>query len=526
MKSKLLLFLMMLVGGMACAQSVIVGGQQDGVWEADTVRVVSNVKVIDSLRVAPGTVVLFDGFYSISVQDGAIFKAQGTETDSIRFTMADTTGFYMYDTQKGAWNGFQVYKAGQVLFDYCVLEYGKAADTTDPKGGAIRIEHCDDVEISHSTLRCNRAREHGGAISAEDARVVMTDCRVNDNVVFTKDNLFYMYGGALRFLRCDVEMRGMEFRRNDGASCVGGAISLDSCSVVLDRAVFTDNVGINGGGLYLMRSNHLKCRLSNLLFDNNLSGHFGGGLAFCDVSPDVYNILVTNNESEGVSCSGIFFFQYCAPRMTNCIVYGNYPGSTAGNPDTVQMWLWTFEDYAPEFRNCLIEGGTKYIRGDELIKVFDDIIEDDPLFVDAERHDFRLSLNSPCRDAGFREVPEYLAEGLDLAGNRRVLNEIIDIGPYEYASASLPQCSSDSYGAQLVGNPLTAKSRIEFDQDLKGDVNVVVYSLTGCRASQKTFGWVQSRQLDLGDLVERLTPGVYLIEVEVNGKFHVLKAVK
>ena len=142
----------------------------------------------------------------------------------------------------------------------------------------MRISLCDDVVISHSTLRCNRAREHGGAISAVVANVVMTDCRINDNMVFTKDNLFYMYGGALRFLKCDVVMEGMEFRRNNGSSCIGGAISLDSCSVVLDRAVFTDNIGVNGAGLYLMRSNHKECRLSNLLFDHNYSVHFGGGL--------------------------------------------------------------------------------------------------------------------------------------------------------------------------------------------------------------------------------------------------------
>lgn len=526
MKNRILLAIMMLVSGVVSAQSIVVGGIQGGVWEADTVRVVSDVTVDGSLTILPGTVVLFEGFYGITVPINTEFEAVGTETDSIRFTVADTTGFYQYDTEKGGWNGFQLEKAKKAHFDYCVLEYGKAADTTDQEGGAIRIKTCYDIEISHSVLRCNRAREHGGAISAVDSHVVLADCRVNDNVVYTEDNLFYMYGGAFRFLKCDVEMSVMEFRRNNGTSCIGGAISLDSCSVVLDRAVFTDNVGVNGGGLYLMRSNHMKCRLSNLLFDNNLSHHFGGGLAFSDVSPDVYNILVTNNESEGVSCCGIFFYQECAPRMTNCIVYGNYPGPTAGNPDTLQMWLWTFNEYAPEFRNCLIEGGTKYIRGSELIKVFENIIDEDPLFVDAEHHNFQLKENSPCRDVGSVEMPDHIVKGFDLAGNPRLVGRSIDIGPYEYAAAAVSQYGMNSSGAKLIGNPLNSKSRIEFDRDLEGTAVVTVCSLTGSIVAQKEFGAVRSNSIEIGGLVGSLAPGVYLIEIACNGRIYSLKAVK
>ena len=131
MKNRILLAVMLLVNGLVCAQTIEVGGPQSGVWDADTIRVTKDIQVNDSLLVAPGTVVLFDGFYSILVKDDAVFKAQGDEKDSIRFTVADTTGFYVYDTGKGAWNGFRLHKAGKVLLDYCVLEYAKAADTTD-----------------------------------------------------------------------------------------------------------------------------------------------------------------------------------------------------------------------------------------------------------------------------------------------------------------------------------------------------------------------------------------------------------
>ena len=530
MKKKILVLLLVFVSILVYGQNVEVGGLQSGVWDADIVHVVGDVKVVDSLVVASGTVVLFDGFYSVTVADGASFKAQGTSNDSIRFTVADTTGFHIYNAGKGAWNGFHIEKAGKVCFDYCILEYSKASDTTDMYGGAMKINYCDDVEISHSTLRYNGAREHGGAVDAQNSHVVMTNCNVNNNRLFSDDNIYFRYGGALRFLKCDVEMRVMEFSRNYGETSIGGALSLDSCSVVLDRAVFADNVGLNGGGLYMMRSNHLPGRLSNLLFDHNFSGHFGGGLAFSDASPEVYNILVTNNNSEGVNCPGIFFYQYASPKLTNCIVYGNYltpPEITSDTvqADTVQMWLWTFDDYAPEFRNCLIEGGEKYITNSDYIKVFENIVDADPLFVDADHRDFRLSEGSPCRDAGYEMLPDDLAEGRDLAGSWRVANQRIDIGPYEYTGASV-SAYPDRQHARLVGNPLNAQSRVEFDHEMDGELIVAVYSMTGREASRGFFDLGKSTSLEIGSLTEHLVPGVYLIEVKSSQESFTLKAVR
>lgn len=526
MKTRILLLVMLLVGIMAKAQNIEVSGMQSGAWDADTVRVIGDVVVGKSLEILPGTVVLFDGFYSISVIKDASFTAQGAEADSIVFTVADTLGLCHYNSPKGGWNGFHLENAGKVSFDYCVLEYAKASDTLDMSGGAMRIENCDEVAVTHSTLRFNRARQHGGAISADDSHVVMMDCQVNDNLVYYDDGLYYRYGGALKFFKCDVELRVMDILRNQGDGCIGGAISFDSCSVVLDRAVFADNIGLNGGGLYMMRSNHLPGRLSNLLFDNNRSHHFAGGLAFADCSPEVYNILVTNNQSEGVNCAGIFFYQYASPKLTNCIVYGNYNDSGAVFDETAQMWVWTFEDDAPEFRNCLIEGGAKYITNAEYIKVFEDILEDDPKFVDVEHHDFRLTEGSPCRDSGNEKLPEDLAEGFDLIGIRRVSNQRVDIGPYEYSETSVSQYLGGSSEAKLVGNPLSDKSRVVFGDEWDGDVTVTIYSINGRQAAQKACHLTKATSLELGSWVEPLPAGVYLIEVAGPNRTLTLKAVK
>ena len=526
MKVRLLMVLLAL-GFMAQAQTVFVEGKQSGVWDADTVVVTGDVKIEDTLLISPGVTVLFDGFYTIQVLEGTSFRAEGTDTEPIVFTVADTTGFSVFNQGCGGWNGFLLNKAERVRFDHCLLQYAKAADTLDRFGGALNVLDCHDVELRHTTLRCNFSREHGGALNAENSTLCFSHCAVNENLLYTSDPTYAMYGAGLRFLKCDVAMSDMEFRGNYGPTSIGGGMSLDSCSVVLDRAVFTDNIAINGGGFYIMRCNDKECRFSNLLVVNNHSRHFAGGFAFADASPDVYNATVYGNSSEGVNCNGVFFYQYSSPKMNNCIIYGNYPDSLSAIGDTIQMWLWTFDDYAPEFRNCLIENGMDAITGDEYIHVFEDIIDADPCFVDPETLNFRLRAESPCRDAGLVTLPDFLLNGTDLDGMPRVANQRIDLGPYEYSANDVSQQAARS-SASLIGNPLNAQSRLEFRLTEAGPVSLHVYDLTGRRVVSKELGrkTVGNHTFDLGFMTEDPKAGLYLIELVTPERTVTFKAIR
>ncbi|MBO4328973.1 MAG: right-handed parallel beta-helix repeat-containing protein [Bacteroidales bacterium] len=508
------------------AQTMEVAGVQSGVWEADTILVTGHVQVQEALTVQPGTLVLFDGFYHIVVDKGAAFSALGSVTDSIVFTVADTTGFAQYDTPDGGWDGFQVY-GGTIRLDYCVVEYGKASDPNDIEGGAFHVEG-GSLDITHSTLRCNFSRDQGGAVYAQDALIRMSTSRMNGNKVYTEDGTYAMYGGGASFLRCDVIMSENEFRGNYGPSCIGGALALDSCAVLLDRSVFFENMAINGGGLYLMRSNDKKCRFSNLLFHDNTAGHFAGGFAVAGASPEVYNVTVTRNHSRGVNCNGVFFYQESSPKFANCIIYGNYPEQGLDfETDTVQMWVWTYEGYAPEFRNSLVEGGLKMIHSGEFIEVFEDVLDVDPLFVDPEDYNFRLSEESPCRDAGKVLTPQDLLEGFDLDGLPRLVNRRVDLGPYEFSPAAVDETpwTAQSF---LIGNPLGGDSRVCLWLDAPDVLRVRVCSLDGrLMAEQAPMACAEGRaELPVGPLAERLASGLYLIEVTGQHRRFVLKAVK
>lgn len=529
MMKKQLLTLVLLAFGVCCAyaQSIEVNGLQSGVWEADTVFVMGDVIIQDSLCIQAGTTVFFKGHFGIKAEKGAFIKAIGSEVDSITFTVGDTTGFHIFNFGRGGWNGIRLEHAGASKFDFCRFQYGKAARDDDQDGGALRIFGCDDVEISHSTLFCNFSREHGGALNAEWSKVAIHDCDVCNNLTYTGlDTVYFMYGGGLRFINCDVELTKTDFRYNNGHSAIGGALSLDSCAVKLDRCKFEHNYGINGGGLYLIRCNDWDCSITNSLFANNISGHFGGGLAISDSSPLVSNLTVVGNQSIGVNCGGIFFYQCSRPELWNCIIYGNQNAIPIETP--VQMWAWTYDEYAPEFHNCLVQFGLDNISGNENILVYEDCLDDDPLFVDPENEEFRISGNSPCYNTGSPDSPASILEGYDLAGNPRVLDGSIDIGAYEFDITLIPETAQKEQFIQIVGNPITSSSYAEIELDKDCILFAKVYSIDGKLLIEKPLGKGLSgrNRIEIGEWLQPLTQGSYILVIHGGERYLVAKVIR
>ena len=102
---KYLSILLFLIPLMLRSQSCEVSGNQEGVWDCDTVFVVDDVVVPEECKliITEGTKVIFKDYYSIIVNGS--FEAVGCENDSIYFTVIDTTGFYRWDSGEGGWNG-------------------------------------------------------------------------------------------------------------------------------------------------------------------------------------------------------------------------------------------------------------------------------------------------------------------------------------------------------------------------------------------------------------------------------------
>ena len=526
MKTRLLLFLL-LCGLFAKAQTIRVSGLQSGIWEADTILVTDNVIVQDSLCIPGGTTVLFEGFYNIVVEEGASLKALGAENDTILFTVADTTGFHFFNFGRGGWNGIRLENAGDCRFDYCRFQYGKAALDDDQDGGALRIFGSDNVEIGHSKLFCNFSREHGGALNAENSKVVLHDCEISNNLLRSEvDTIYFMYGAGLRFLKCEVDITTTNFYNNYSETSIGGAMSIDSCSVRIDRCRFEHNVGLNGGGLYLIRCYDNPCSITNSLFANNTSVHFAGGLAISESSPLLANLTVVNNHSIGVNCGGIFFYQQSSPIVLNCIVYGNTNGAPLEEP--VQMWSWTYDDFAPEFHNCLVQYRLENISNYDIITVYENCIDEDPLFVDPENEDFHLRAESPCLNAGSSETPASILDGLDLDGIGRVNEGMIDLGAYEYDLDDIPETAQNESLLRVFGNPITVMSFAEINVEKEGPLYVSLYAMDGKLVNNKAIGFCPKgpNRIELSELFQQLPGGTYLLVVKTPEKAIVTKVIK
>lgn len=132
-------------------------------------------------------------------------------------------------------------------------------------------------------------------------------------------------------------------------------------------------------------------------------------------------------------------------EIKNCIFY-----DFIGTLQTVE----TLVDTANFKNNCVFSQNAKknknYYKGKN-------VIEDDPLFINASNQNFRLAANSPCIDKGIA-MPDIK---VDILGIQRPQGSKIDYGAYEYISG-LPNvfdlttngigCANDSSTLTLAGS--------------------------------------------------------------------------
>jgi hypothetical protein len=144
----------------------------DTVWNADTVRVVGDVTVMDGVKltIEPGVRVEFQDFYSLKV--AGTLLAMGTPHNRILFTTDEPESFVVDDSHTGSWNGIR-FENTRATNDpshlaYCTIEYSKAtavggSGSYPYGGGAVSAVDFSKLTIENSILR-NNVGEYGGAV--------------------------------------------------------------------------------------------------------------------------------------------------------------------------------------------------------------------------------------------------------------------------------------------------------------------------------------------------------------------------
>ena len=283
-------------------------------------------------------------------------------------------------------------------------------------------------------------------------------------------------GGGV-YLRLGGEVSDCRIQGNTGEGS-GGGVYCDGVGGVVNNSIISTNEGVAyGGGIHIKGGG----TVNNGLICNNWSdsdSSYGGGILFETVGGTLNNCTIVGNHLTGSGCYGGGVCCFSSGIMNNCIIYNN----TADNGTNIYYFA------ASTVRNtCAADGVTHGTDG---------CITNNPLFVNAANRDFQIQNTSPCINAGTNTYAPTNVTPVDLAGNLRIVDTIVDMGAYEvqsvpavdvvYVDASRP----DDTGAGT--NWATAKRTIQ--------AGVYAVSTTGTV-------WVTNGVYDAGGAV---TPGYAL----------------
>ena len=249
----------------------------------------------------------------------------------------------------------------------------------------------------------------------------------------TGGGVVLMEGGTLR--NCTVT-GGKVFGAAGGMYMNGGLVT--GCVISNNQATAGHS---NGGGVYMAGAATLE---HSLVAGNsctaNGNGPYGGGIYIKDANCTVRNCTIVRN-----SCRyGAGLYVGARAVVTDTISYGNTATTT--------------EDATPDFVGTCnatnvcssVQKGVVMVNGE--LAPDQTMLTGDPGFTDFANGDYSLKMGSRCVDIAFGEP----TVALDLAGNNRVSNEIMDLGCYELQQEGLRDViitfekTSDEIGSNTV----------------------------------------------------------------------------
>lgn len=346
-------------------------------WSVDTVFVEGSVTVNDgaSLTIESGTYIEFRGHYKLKILGQLL--AIGTETDSIIFTVADTTGLSYIDTSDvwgddiwnidGGWHGIRFDSTAATndtsVISYCKFEYAKAVlspdDTAEEayddghgartqQGSAIYIRYFSKLLISNCTfvnnvsrydatifcetaspmiinnvIKNNRAADDAGAIRCTDAANPIIKNNIIDN------NFSQSQAGAIYCVYGSSPVISGNTITNNSTLGVGGGIIAATVSnpLIIDNTI-SNNVSVtDGGGIYCF--NLADPIIQGNVISGNSCQRDGGGI-YClkECDPTITDNLIENNTSD--NGAGIFCFYFSSPTITDVTIINNHATNNGG----------------------------------------------------------------------------------------------------------------------------------------------------------------------------------------------------
>ncbi|MBN2485343.1 MAG: T9SS type A sorting domain-containing protein [Bacteroidales bacterium] len=213
-----------------------------------------------------------------------------------------------------------------------------------------------------------------------------------------------------------ITIEGITFK--NGNSLFGGAIYANlklGGYLTIKSCFFTQNKADQGGGVYLLPPwpNDNIFVMKNSVFDNNSAISAGGGL-YSNINTSggtplgnlILNCTFTNN-SAGYLGGGVY--NEGNSRFYNCLFYNNE------TPSSSRDWMVN----GAKFFYCATQ--ESYLSSTNII------LYSNPFMPNS----LTLNSDSYCVNAGTPDTTGLGLPEFDIEGNRRILNDTIDIGAFE-----------------------------------------------------------------------------------------------
>ncbi len=326
------------------------------------------------------------------------------------------------------------------------------------RGGAV-LATLSTLTVANCTFNGNSVQTHGGAMFVQGGTVTITNCTFKSNrSVGTSGTA----GGAITFFgdsNLAATIVDCLFEGNE--AFLGGAVASASFNnsptvVTIVNCSMSDNRGTGVGGAVFSQDNLTV--LENCTIEGNeaggVAGEAGGGL-FNQLSSTVIltNCRLTSNTA--VNGGGLFNTSLSMFSLINCTLSensaeegGGILNLGAGTVENCVLWANSDAGGSDESAQVHIDGGGVDVDFSCVQGLTGGLgglgnIDADPLFVDPDNGNFRLSTGSPCIDAADNTaVPEDVTTDLD--GNPRFFDDpdtpdtgngtppIVDMGAYEF----------------------------------------------------------------------------------------------
>ncbi|MCE9615158.1 MAG: right-handed parallel beta-helix repeat-containing protein [Lentisphaerae bacterium] len=242
---------------------------------------------------------------------------------------------------------------------------------------------------------------------------------------------------------------GFRLTKARNTNLQGGGLNVTT-PITVRHCVFDDNQGYEGAAIHC----ESLSLFDRCIFLNSISSHRGGAVQVygrpwkgTSQGPTFMNCLFYNNACS--DAGGAMALYHCGQRILNCTFYGNSSNGGAA--------IYASNDADPDIYNSIFwdsgaNGGGIFVKiessnAQPIVNVTDSdvnggytppagqgtgthVLNDDPLFVNADAQNFRLKTGSTCINSG-GTIAEVTT---DLDGGTRPYGSAYDMGAYEFGT--------------------------------------------------------------------------------------------